>query len=74
MFGLGLQEGVVVAVFLLVVIWALFSSFIVAYIAREKSRGSGLAWFLVSLFFTPIFAALRLVALPNRKRTTSGDD
>ena len=68
MFGLSLLEsGVVIAISLVGVGW-LVSSCIVAYVARARGRGSGVAWFFVSLFCTPVFAILCLAALAVRER------
>lgn len=66
MMGLDIAHWVLVAILLLLLIWGLFGSFIVAYIARKKGRGSGVGWFLVSLLFTPVFAVLCLIALPHQ--------
>ncbi len=68
MFGLGAVElGGIIAISL-VGIWWLLSSCIVAYVSRARGRGSGVAWFFASLFCTPVFAILCLLALPIQDR------
>lgn len=50
----------------LLIVWLVPLSFIVARAAKERGRGRGWAWFFAALFFTPPMAALLLLAFPVR--------
>jgi hypothetical protein len=60
--GFGLQE--LVAFFVLLMPYFLATVALVPSVARSKGR-SGIEWFLVALFVTPLLALIALARMPD---------
>lgn len=58
---------------LLVICWIL-ASFLCAFVAGQKGR-SAVAWWFLSLVFTPVLVLIALCAVPNvQRRDTKKED
>jgi len=63
--GFGAQELLVFFVLVMPYFFATFG--LVPAVARAKGR-SGIEWFFIALFVTPLLALIALAAMPDRQR------